>query len=342
LSSDEIREKLENIYKITCTGHIKDRAPHDLSGGQKQRTALAAALARETPLIVLDEAASELDKKARRQVYMLLKNLTNKGCSVVLIEHMTDETLGFATRMIKTDAGKIVYDGEPQAENYSFPALEKTPASKEVVIKAKHLTHKFGEVCALDDVSAEFYKGEIAAILGENGSGKTTLVKHLNGLLKPDSGNIEINGLDTSAMSIAGIAKSVGLVFQNPDTMLFENTCEKEVAFGIKNLGAKGTPKEALDEIGLGSKLKTNPRHLSRGERQKLALACVMAAGQEIVIMDEPTTGLDAKESFEIMAVLTKMRNAGKTIIMVTHNPALAENYADRVISMNAGRIGGI
>lgn len=342
LTSEEIKDKLENIYKITCTGHIKDRAPHNLSGGQKQRVALAAALARETPLIVLDEATSELDKKARRQVYMLLKSLTDKGCSVVLVEHMTDETLGFATRMIKTDSGKIVYDGKPVAENYSFENLEKTPASHETVIKAEHLTHKFDEVLALDDVSVEFYKGEIAAVLGENGSGKTTLVKHLNGLLRADSGSVEICGADTSNMTVPDIAKSVGLVFQNPDTMLFESTCEKEIAFGIKNLGAEGTPVKALNAVGLGSKLKTNPRHLSRGERQKLALACVMAAGQKIVIMDEPTTGLDAKESFEIMSVLTKMRNEGKTIIMVTHNPALAEHYADRVIQMNAGHIGGI
>ena len=340
LSEEDVQKKLDEIYKVTCTGHLMDRAPHNLSGGQKQRVALAAALSRETPLLVLDEATSELDKKARRQVYTLLKTLTAHGHTVVLIEHMTDETLGYATRMIRMEAGKIIYDGEPKAENTAHPVLTKKPVTSEVVIEAKNLTHKFPEVLALDDVSVSFFKGEIAAILGENGSGKTTLVKHLNGLLRPDSGTVLLFGEDIAKRTIPEIAKDVGLVFQNPDTMLFENTCEKEIRFGLKNLGTlDASPIDALAKVGLGGKAQVNPRHLSRGERQKLALACVMATGQEIVIMDEPTTGLDMQESYEIMRVLTDMRNAGKTILMVTHDPVLANTYADRIVEMDAGKI---
>ncbi|MDD2802731.1 MAG: ABC transporter ATP-binding protein, partial [Methanocorpusculum sp.] len=185
LPETEVRKKLDEIYKITCTGHLTDRAPHNLSGGQKQRVAMAAALSRETPLLVLDEATSELDKNARRQVYTLLKGMTAKGHTIVLIEHMIDETIGYATRMITMNAGKIVYDGVPRLDETSCPALEKTAPTHEVVLEATHVTHKFPEVLALDDVSVSFFKGVIAAILGENGSGKTTLVKHLNGLLRP-------------------------------------------------------------------------------------------------------------------------------------------------------------
>lgn len=97
LSADEVANKLDEIYKITCIGHLKDRAPHALSGGQKQRVAMAAALSRETPILVLDEATSELDKNARRQVYMLLKGFTDRGHIVVLVENMTGEILGYAT-----------------------------------------------------------------------------------------------------------------------------------------------------------------------------------------------------------------------------------------------------
>lgn len=341
LSPGDVAKKLDEIYKITCTGHLRDRAPHALSGGQKQRVAMAAALSRETPVLILDEATSELDKKARRQVYMLLKSLTDRGHIVVLVEHMTDETLGFATRMIRLEHGRVVYDGEPVAEQFTCPEIPKTTPPGETVLAADHLTHRFGEVLALDDVSLTFARGEIVAILGENGSGKTTLVKHLNGLLRPDSGKVLLNGEDITGKSVSEIAGTVGLVFQNPDTMLFENTCEKEILFGLKNVG-KSDPaaaRAALAAVGLGSRAGVNPRHLSRGERQRLALACVLAMDQQVVIMDEPTTGLDMQESFEIMKVLTGMRNTGKTILMVTHNPVLAEKFSDRIVEMETGHV---
>ncbi len=302
---------------------------------------MAAALSRETPILVLDEATSELDKNARRQVYSLLKSLTDRGHMVVLVEHMTGETLDFATRMIRLEEGRVVYDGKPVAEQFSFTPIVRTPSCGETVLTAESLTHRFGEVLALDDVSLSFAKGEIVAVLGENGAGKTTLVKHLNGLLRPDAGRVVLNGEDITGKCVSEIAKTVGLVFRNPDTMLFENTCEKEILFGLKNIGNPdpSAAVAALTAVGLGGKAEVNPRHLSRGERQRLALACVLAMNQQIVIMDEPTTGLDMQESYEIMQVLTGMRNHGKTILMVTHNPSLAEMFADRIVEMEAGHV---
>ena len=204
-------------------------------------------------------------------------------------------------------------------------------------IEMRGITKAFGSTVANKDINLNLKKGEILSLLGENGSGKTTLMKHLNGLLRPDSGAVRLKGADIAEMPVSDIAKTVGLVFQNPDTMLFAGTCEKEILFGIKNVGGSMTPEEALTAVGLSGKAHVNPRHLSRGERQKLALACVMATNQEVIIMDEPTTGLDARESFEVMKVLTAMRNAGKTILMVTHNPVMAERYADRIYRMDSG-----
>lgn len=351
LTENEINEKLAHLYEITNTGGIKDRAPHALSGGQKQRVAFAAALSKETPILVLDEATSELDKESRKQVYSVLKTITESGRTVVLVEHMVDETADYATRQIRLENGKIIYDGVPVKDTAVVPEFDRSASlssdEKTITASVKNLTHIYSNhLKALDDVSLDLYAGEIAAIVGENGSGKTTLIKHLNGLLRPASGTVEIFGENIEKMRVSDIAGRVGLVFQNPDTMLFENTCRKEVAFGLKNIGkdveageSEDAVLKALDEVGLLEKKDVNPRHLSRGERQRLALACVLAMGQPVLILDEPTTGLDLKESFEIMELLMKIRNEGKTILMVTHSPKIAEIAADRVIEMAAGKI---
>ncbi|MCL2550097.1 MAG: ATP-binding cassette domain-containing protein [Methanimicrococcus sp.] len=344
LSDVEIIEKLNHLYDITNTGDIKTRAPHTLSGGQKQRVAFAAALSKETPILVLDEAASELDKNARHQMYSVLKSLTDSGKTVVLVEHMSDETADYATRQIRLEKGRVVYDGLPVKDTAVIPELNRENAdSKTLIASAKNLVHVYGSnnLKALDDVSLDLYPGEIVAVVGENGSGKTTLIKHLNGLLRPTAGTVEIFGKSIADMRVSEISKYVGLVFQNPDTMLFENTCIKEVAFGLKNIG-KDDPEsvlKALEEVGLAAKKDVNPRHLSRGERQRLALACVLAMGQPILILDEPTTGLDLKESLEIMELLVKIRNEGKTVLMVTHSQKIAEIVADRVIEMAGGKV---
>ncbi|MDR2945057.1 MAG: ATP-binding cassette domain-containing protein [Methanosarcinales archaeon] len=343
LKENEISRKLNYLYHLTNTGSIKDRAPHTLSGGQKQRVAFAAALSKETPILVLDEATSELDKEARKQVYSVLKSLTDSGKTVILVEHMVDETEEYATRRIHLENGKIVYDGVPVKDSAVIPEFERLPAErKNAAVSAKNLVHVYGNgLKALDDVSMTLYAGEIVAVVGENGSGKTTLIKHLNGLLRPTAGTVEIFEKDIAGMRVPEISSRAGLVFQNPDTMLFENTCFKEILFGLKNIGKENDKiaLKALEEAGLSEKKDINPRRLSRGERQRLALACVLAMGQPIIILDEPTTGLNLEESFEIMELLMKIRNDGKTILMVTHSPKIAEIAADRIIEMSGGKI---
>ena len=363
LSDEEIDQKLEEIYALTDTKEIKDRPPHELSGGQKQRVAIAAALSRNTPILISDEATSELDRNSRLKFYRLFREMADSGRTVVLVDHMAVDVLPFATRLVCLDKGKMTYDGVPDASQLRLPDSAVLPEKKDMTaavsglppaVRTENLVHTYesSDKAALCGVSVEIPAGCIVAILGENGSGKTTFVKHLNGLLKPESGYVEILGKDISGMKVNEISKDVGLVFQNPDTMLFESTCEKEIAFGLKNI-RRGSGKEAgesddqariikaLDIVGLSGKKDTNPRSLSRGERQCLALACILAMDQPIVILDEPTTGLDMKEAYRIMSILIDMRNEGKTILMVTHDPEMAEAVSDRIISMADGHIIG-
>lgn len=195
---------------------------------------------------------------------------------------------------------------------------------------------------ALKEINLNIGEGEFVAIVGENGSGKTTLVKHFNGLLLPSKGKVSIFGQETKNSTRTYLTSNVGLIFQNPDTMLFADTVEKEVIFGLRNIEVEETKNrvdESLKSVGLEKYKQKFPRYLSRGERQRLAFACIIAMKPKIIILDEPTTGLDTKESRKLLDIAEKLRSKGHTIIIVTHSMELVAKYSKRTIVMENGRI---
>lgn len=196
----------------------------------------------------------------------------------------------------------------------------------------------------LNQINLEIEKGEFVAIIGQNGAGKTTLLKQLNGLLKPASGNVVINGLDTGKTKTSEMAKHIGYLFQNPDHQIFCNTVYDEIRFGLLNI--KCDSSEIDDRIrkiavllGLQDKLTKNPFTLSRGERQRVALASVLVLETEILVLDEPTTGQDYRECIEIMDIVKALNDQGKTIIMVSHDIEVVGDYAKRAVILQNGRI---
>ena len=212
----------------------------------------------------------------------------------------------------------------------------------EPIISVRDLSYSYGNVIALTGINLTIRRGEFLAIVGENGSGKTTLVKHFNRLLSPTSGNVIVNGKNTKECSIATLAHDVGLVFQNPDHMFFADTVREEIAYGVKNLGIENGDAvidAALRDAGLSGSADLYPRWLSRGERQRLAIACVVAMQPGVIVLDEPTTGLDGYESRLVIDMLKNLQEKGHTIIIITHNRDIAQHCADRVISMENGRI---
>ena len=355
LSSVDVKERLERIMKITDIKKLRYRAPHTLSGGQKQRVSLAATLASGTECLILDEATAELDTSATSVIISVLKRLKEEeNKTIIVVEQKPREMEAIADRVVLIDSGKITsvlsaqeyfscYKEEDERHVGDDLSCE-TPVGAEPVIAIKNLVHDYGEHKGLDDVSLTIMPGELIAIIGENGSGKTTLSKHLNGLLKPTSGEVIVCGLNTKDSTVTELARHSGLVFQNPDTMLFEDTVEKEILFGLNNVG-KGTGNdseyiaEILDEVGLYGRAQTFPRSMSRGERQRLAIACVIAMKPEIIILDEPTTGLDFVESKRIMSILEKLSSQGHTVIMVSHDMKIVKNHARRIITMAEGKI---
>ena len=221
----------------------------------------------------------------------------------------------------------------------------RTKGYGEPVIKASHLSHRYSTgLMALDDVGFEIKRGEFVAVLGQNGSGKTTLVKHLNGLLRPTTGSIEVDGSDSTTMSVLTLGNTVGYVFQNPDHQIFSDTIGEEVAFGLTKRGLaeadiRERVSEALQAVGLGGREEEDPFSLTKGQRQRVAVASVLAVRPEVVILDEPTTGLDYEAQRNMMSLVEQLNASGATIIIVTHAMWVVCEYAHRVLVMKDGHL---
>lgn len=221
-------------------------------------------------------------------------------------------------------------------------------------IQVKNLTHIYEpglptESMALEDVSFEIEDGQMAGIIGHTGSGKSTLLQHLNGLLKPTSGQVIIGGTDITArgVSMVEIRKRVGLVFQYPEYQLFEETVAMDVAFGPKNLGlsreeTRERVREALELVGLdyGEIAERSPFELSGGQKRRVALAGVIAMRPEVLILDEPTAGLDPKAHKDVLEMIREVhRRTGNITILVSHNMADIASLCDEIIVIDSGRL---
>jgi len=197
---------------------------------------------------------------------------------------------------------------------------------------------------ALDDVSLTIHKGEFVAIMGENGAGKTTLVKHLNGLLRPQEGLIKIDGADIADLSVANLARKVGLVFQNPDDQLFSENVEEEISFALRNFGFGSDVIDkrvdwAVNLLDLERYRKSSPFILSGGERKRVALGSVLAWDPDIVVLDEPTIGQDYAQKERLRHFLMQLRTQGKTIVIVTHDVEFVAECKPRIVLMADGKI---
>ncbi|MEW6269678.1 MAG: energy-coupling factor transporter ATPase, partial [Thermodesulfobacteriota bacterium] len=220
------------------------------------------------------------------------------------------------------------------------PAADETP-----LLEARdvHFGYPDGAV-ALAGVSLRIRAGEFVALVGQNGSGKTTLAKHLNGLLLPTRGTVLLDGADTRTLALGEIARRVGFVFQDPDHQLFSPSVEEEVAYGPRHLGLppdelRARVERALCVCGLGERRDEDPFLLRKGERQRLAVASILAIEPRVLILDEPTTGLDWREQLAVLDLLAQLNRAGVTIVVISHSPWLVAEHAARAVLMARGRV---
>jgi len=197
---------------------------------------------------------------------------------------------------------------------------------------------------ALDGVDLAIAAGELVAVVGQNGSGKSTMVRHLDGLLRPTAGRVLHDGADITDERVAALAARVGIVFQNPDRQIFAGKVRAEVEFGPKILGrskaeAEAAAMAALAAVGLTGSIEANPYDLGYSSRKLLTLASILAMETPVVVLDEPTTGQDARGVARIQRVIADLSSAGRTVIAISHDMRFAAETFARVVVMGAGRI---
>ncbi len=223
----------------------------------------------------------------------------------------------------------------------------------EPILRVEHLSHVYSagtpfEKGAIRDVNFEVYPGELLGVIGHTGSGKSTLIQHLNGLLKPTEGHIYLAGKDIweKPKEIRSVRFRVGLVFQYPEYQLFEETVRADIAFGPKNMGLSGEElemrvREALEDVGLDeSCLDKSPFELSGGQKRRVAIAGVLAMHPEVLILDEPTAGLDPEGRENLLLCLKNYQKKRKsTVLMVSHSMSEIARFSDRILVMKDARV---
>jgi len=398
LPRDRIAERVWKLLELVGLAQLASRRPASLSGGEKQRLAIAAALAADPPVLVLDEATSDLDPVGKRAIFDLARQVAaGAGRAVVFAHHDAEEAVG-ASKVLVLSAGqaaaldasaRVLSQPELLAANGVAPlavtsvfaslGLDERPLDEETaaermlarglaigeptiaawaerdrarsarygdpVLETRGLCYCYGaDGAAVSDLNLTIRRGEFVAIIGQNGSGKTTLVKHFNGLLRATTGEVLVGGEPTRGQSLRALAAKVGYVFQNPDHQIFGPTVSEEVAFAPRNFGlgeseVQARAGESLAAVGLMGREEEDPFSLTKGERQRVAVASVLAGRPEVLIFDEPTTGLDDRESRAMMALIEQLSRRGHTVIVVTHAMWLAAEYAHRVVVMHEGRV---
>lgn len=238
----------------------------------------------------------------------------------------------------------LLFDSDAYARLIARDAAREAGYGKPI-LTVENLVHVYPNGNrAVDGISLEIREHEFIAILGHNGSGKTTLVKHFNCLLTPTEGTVTVCGKNTQEHSIFEIGKDIGYVFQNPDHQIFADTVFEEVAFSPKIRGSseedvKVRVAEALHAVDLDGYDEKDPFSLTKGERQRVAVASILSARPKILVLDEPTTGLDYTEQKKMMELIKRLNESGHTIIMITHTMWVVSEYAHRVAAVKDGKI---
>jgi energy-coupling factor transport system ATP-binding protein len=365
--TSEIRlQKLERLISLFHLEALLKRTINSLSGGERQRLALAAAIASEPEVLLLDEPLAQLDSSFKTVFLQLLQELAASGTSILISTTFSSQYEPLNAKYCWLHEGQIVWQGcrggfherWEQARSAGIDVDGKglflQKRSDEIyhqkkdlngnnpVLALENLSFSYGDTFTLQDVSLSMGPGELAALTGPNGSGKSTLLKLITGILKPCRGTVQVKGKDIAGQSIAGATTDSGFLFQNPDHQIFQDKVIKEVAWGLKmrKLDPKLIPTRVekwLKRLQMEHLAEEHPYSLTKTDRQWVALAGVLAREPSLLLLDEPTHGMDCVNTARFMEVIMELVTAGISVLMVTHHGELADHYAHQIFHMDKG-----
>ena len=348
--ADRVREAAEQLD----IAHLLNRSPHTLSCGEQQRVALAGVLALQPCVLVLDEPFAFLDTASSGQLREQLCRLHAAGITVIVAEHRLNALTDLANRMLVLHQGRLVADGTPdqvltgQVTGWGLDppgCLSVSPlpvgAQQTPVIEWESIECTREGRSVLRGASLSVAPGEIMALLGANGAGKSTFLRHGNGLLRAQEGEVRVQGQSIGRQPVAEVAKDVGLVMQQPTHMLFASTVQAELAAGPHALHRHDPVwcAQLSERFGLNRLLNRPPHTLSAGEQRRLAIAAVLASRPRVLLLDEPTAGQDATARTTLGTLLQECAAEGVAIIVATHDPIWARSLCQRWVLLTHGRI---
>jgi energy-coupling factor transport system ATP-binding protein len=402
-----MRRRVEEVLDQLEIAHLRRRRLATLSGGERQRVAIAAVLAMQPQILVLDEPTSQLDPHTAEEVLTALQKLNSDlGLTVVLSEHRLERVVQYADRLIAfeptaTDGPQVaiggprailarsplapplvqlgrslgweplpltIKDGRRFVEAQALDPVEALPTSAPAkaqgmgvrlrerlfpsaapstapaALSVEGLSVRRGSDEVLHRVTLDFAANTLTAVMGRNGSGKTTLLRAIIGLDPAAHGRLRLSGQDITALPVEARAARVGYVPQDPRTLLFHETVADELRWTLRERGVAPAQIEArvtttLTQLRIAHLADAHPREISGGEQQRAALAAILVAQPEIVLLDEPTRGLDYASKGLLITLLAEFRAAGKTIVLVTHDVELVAACADRIVLLGGGDV---
>ncbi|EIK76547.1 energy-coupling factor transporter ATPase [Gardnerella vaginalis] len=354
-SKEFMKQNISNALRAVNMENHRFNDPSNMSGGQQQRVAIASSIATKSKLLVLDEPTSMLDSCAKEDVNKLFNKLQTSGTTIVQVTHKISECKN-ADRILMLENGKLRDVSLLELDEFF---TEKSPAvieSKSMTENAKksntaieisnlNVSYTNSQTPIIRDYSLSVKSGEIVAIMGKNGCGKSTLAKTICALIKYDSGSICVNGIKisekTSKSQMREIRKNIGYVMQLPEQQLFAQTVFEDVAYGPKNFGLEGRELHsrvlnALKSLHIEHLAQKSPFELSGGQQRLAAIAGVLACNPKILVLDEPTAGLDFEYAKIVLKILSDLHNKGITIIVITHDLNEAKSLGARIVTLES------
>lgn len=363
IAHDDIGTRITASLKAVGMQNYRKADPTRLSGGQQQRVAIAGMLAMDSQVLVLDEPTAMLDPQARADIMRVLDDLQERGTTIILVTHHMDE-LVHADRVVRLERGRVTDTGSkgnrPTPPSYSTgtrrrignPA-ESASSQSAPIIKVRDLAYRYpnADPSVFEHLSLTINRGETIALMGRNGAGKTTLARMLCALETPQSGSIIIDGITVAQAVGSGASKplnrkareklraTVGFVMQHPERQLFAETVADDIAYGPRNqhlseAQVQERVEQSLRLLHIEHLKDRSPFDLSGGQQRLVAIAGVIARNPRILIMDEPTAGLDEQATVRVHELIRTLHDDGVTTLIISHSQAEVDAIADRTITL--------